>query len=132
MQVNSTNNVSFGAKILKSNALTSAINVAKKDYESGTKEGIKRASEFYNYLRTMENDKSADYFFIDTNPYNYYPYMRLGRNTRLLEFFGNSENDLAHTVIRGVKKLVEGKYLKTEIADEAKGQDLFKAFDKWI
>jgi len=131
MQVNSIDNTSFGATIISSKALDSALELAQSEASEGTKEGIKFASEFYNNLRTIEKDENAATFFVDANPVHFYPYMRLGNNTRLLEFFGHTGKDIAYSIIDGVKKLVEGKYLKSEIVDEAKDVDLKKAFMRW-
>ena len=132
MQVNTVNNVSFGAKIIPSKALDSALELAQNEAYKGTKEGLKRSAEFYNYLRTIENDATADNFFVDANPAFFYPYMQLGKSKRLLEFFGSSGKDIAHSIQNGVKKLVEGKYLRSEIVDEAKDVDLTNAFSRWI
>ena len=132
MQVNSIDNTSFGATILSSKALDSALGLAQSEASKGTKEGIKFASEFYNNLRTIEKDENAATFFVYANPVHFYPYMRLGKNTRLLEFFGHTGKDIAYSIIDGVKKLVEGKYLKSEIVDEAKDVDLKKAFMRWV
>ena len=132
MQVNSIDNTSFEARIISSKALDSALELAQSEASKETKEGIKFASEFYNNLRTIEKDESAATFFVDANPVHLYPYMRLGKNTRLLPFFGYSGKDIAYSIIDGVKKLVEGKYLKSEIVDEAKDVDLKKAFMRWV
>ena len=35
-------------------------------------------------------------------------------------------------IINGVEKLVEGRYLRNQICDEAKNVDLTKAFEKWM
>ena len=132
MKINMVNSVSFGAKIIPSNALDSALELAQNEAFIGTKEGLKRSAEFYNYLRTIENDATAGTFFVDANPAHFYPYMQLGKSKRILEFFGVSRNDIAHSIQNGVKKLVEGKYLRSEIVDEAKDVDLTKAFSRWI
>ena len=132
MQVNTVNNISFGAKIIPSKALDAALEMAQNDANIGTKEGLKRASEFYNYLRTIENDTNAETFFVDANPHHLYPYMCLGRSKRILEFFGQGGSGIAASIQDGVKKLVEGKYLKSEIVDEAKDVDLTKVFNRWI
>ena len=57
--------------------------------------------------------------------------MRLGRTTRLLEYFGNTPRDIAYSIISGVNKLVEGRYLRDQMADDAKNTDLTKAFLRW-
>ena len=131
MKVNSINRINFQAHILPSRALTSALELAQSEARIGTKEGVKRASQFYNNLRTIEKDQNTATFFIDSNPRKFYPYMRLGNVTRLLEFFKYKENLLPNAVIDGVNKLVESKYLMSERANEAKDVDLTKAFNKW-
>ena len=131
MQVSQISSTNFQAHILPSRALTSALELAQSEARIGTKEGVKRASQFYNNLRTIEKDQNTATFFIDSNPQKLYPYMRLGNVTRLLEFFKYKENLLPNAVIDGVNKLVESKYLMSERANEAKDVDLTKAFNKW-
>lgn len=131
MQINSVNNTSFHANILPSRALTSALELAQSEARIGGEKGVKRAAKFYNSLKTIENDKTNDNFFIDINPIKFYPYIRLGNSTELLEFFKYKDNNIANAVIDGINKLVERKYLASERANEAKDVDLTKTFLKW-
>lgn len=131
MQIYSVNNTNFKANILPSRALTSALELAQSEARTGGEKGMKRAAKFYNSLRTIENDKTEDYFFIDMNSERFYPYIRLGNITRILEFFKYKENNIANAVIDGVNKLVENKYTVSEMVNEAKNVDLTKSFIKW-
>ena len=131
MQINSINSTNFKAKIIPSQALSSALELAQEEAKSGREEGLKLAAKFYNSLRTIEKDRTAELFFVDATPVHFYPHMRLGRTTRLLEYFGNTPRDIAYSIISGVNKLVEGRYLRDQMADDAKNTDLTKAFLRW-
>ena len=132
MQVTPVNNVSFCAKILPCRALDAALELAQSGARRGTTDGLKRASEFYNNLRTIENDKNIETFFVDSKPIKYHPYMRLGNVTKLLECYGTRTEDSAKSIIEGVSKLVKETYSPSQIVDEAKEVNLTTAFCKWL
>ena len=132
MQVTPVNNVSFSAKIMPCRALDAALELAQSGARLGTADGLKKASEFYNSLRTIENDKNIETFFIDANPIKYHPYMRLGNVIKLLECYGTRADDIAKSIIEGVNKLVKERYLPAQVADEAKEVNLSTAFCKWL
>ena len=132
MQTHPINNTNFSARIIPSQGLSSALELAQMEARNGSKEGLNLAAKFYNNLRTIEKDSTVDTFFVDTNPVHFYPYMRLGRTTRILEFFGYKQKDIAYSIIDGVNKLVEGRYLRDQMADDAKDTDLTKAFLRWV
>ena len=131
MQTNPIN-INFKAKIIPSQALSSALELAQTEAKSGTKEGLDLAAKFYNNLKTIEKDKTVETFFVDTNPVHFYPHIRLGKITRILEFFGNTPRDRAYSIIDGVNKLVQGRYLRDQMANDAKDTDLSKAFIRWV
>ena len=130
MKVDSTNSTAFRATIYQSKALDFAINLAKKDIKEGSKDSFARAEKFYNSLKTIENDTEAEYFFIDLNPIHYYPYMKLGKNSRLLEIYEQTEEHIAKAVQDGINKLVDGKYIVKH--SDNKNIDLLKSFDRWL
>ena len=131
MQLNHFSGTNFQAKIIPSQALSAALELAQMEAKSGTKEGLKSAAKFYNSLRTIEKDKIASTFFVDSNPLHFYPYIQLGKNIRLLEYKGDTQRDKARSVMDGINKLVEGRYLRDQISDEAKDVDLVSAFVRW-
>lgn len=132
MEVNGINRTSFGAKIIPSAELNKALELAKKDASSGTIEGLERAGKFYNSLRTIERECEGQEFFVKTGQKRFYPHVKLGGVIRLLEFFGRMENNIAMSVQDAVNKLVESKFFRGEVKDEAKNTDLVKAFDRWM
>ena len=60
------------------------------------------------------------------------PYIQFGKKLSLLRLYGFSPKDLAYSIMEEVNKLVEGRYLRDQISDEAKNVDLTKAFERWI
>ena len=99
---------------------------------SGTKEGLKRASELYNNLRAIEKDINSEVFFIDTEAVKCHPYVRLDGHITLLGPISSVGEMIAKSVQNGINKLVNETHLKAQVKDEAKNVDLTKAFIKWL
>ena len=91
MEVNRFDNTNFCARIKPSKELNKALELAKQDALSGTKEGAERASKFYNSLRTIEKECEEKEFFVKTGQERFYPHVKLGGIIRFLEFFGKME-----------------------------------------
>lgn len=132
MQVNSINKTNFQAEIIPSKALSYALEHAQEEAKIGTKNGLKHAQTFYNNLRTIEKDRRVDVFHVDGDSANFHPYIQFGKKLSLLRLYGFSPKDLAYSIMEEVNKLVEGRYLRDQISDEAKNVDLTKAFERWI
>ena len=132
MNISPVNNVSFNARIIPSRALDTALERAQYDAMSGTKEGLKRASELYNNLCAIEKDMSSEVFFIDTDAIKFNPYVRLDGHITLLGPISSAGEMIAKSVCNGINKLVNETHLKDQVKDEAKNVDLTKAFMKWL
>ena len=132
MQVNSVNTVTFGAKIMPSEYLNKAIDLAKVDAASGTKEGIQRAEAFYNSLRTIELDSTKKELSINDNDKKLPPILSLDGTRRFVELYRNAENVTGRAVQEAINFMAISKYFRSEMKNEAENVNLLTAFDKWI
>ena len=128
MQVNSIDRTSFEAKIVPSQYLNKAIELAKADALSGTKEGRKRAEIFYNNLKTIELDNNYSKLSIVDKDKKLPPILCLD-GTR---FFIEKYNGIAKAVQEAVKKMAEAKYFNGEVKNYAEKENLAVAFNKWV
>lgn len=131
MQINSINNVNFGARIVPSEYLNKAIYMAKYDYESGTAEGKKRASTFYNSLRTIESDGTKKELSINDSNKNLPPILNLDGTKFFIETYRDVENKTAAAVQDAVNLMAQAKYFRNEMKNEADKVNLSYAFDVW-
>lgn len=132
MQVNSVNSTIFGAKIMPSEYLNKAIDLAKADVANGTKDGIQRAETFYNSLRTIESDSNVKELSINDNDKKLPPILSLDGTRRFVELYKNAENITGRAVQEAINFMAISKYFRNEMKNEAANVNLLKAFDKWI
>lgn len=132
MQLNPVSKTNFQAKIIPSKALSYALEHAQDEAKTGTKNGLKQAQKFYNNMRTIEKDRRVNEFLVDSDSEIFHPCIKFGRNISLLRLYGFSPKDFAYSIIDEVNRLVEDRYLRDQISDEAKDVDLTKAFERWM
>ena len=132
MQVNPINNTSFGARIVPSEYLNKAIELAKTDAQSGTEQGLKSAATFYNSLKTIEMDKTKSKLLISDADKNMPPILSLDGTRRIVELYRDVENKLGRAVQEAINSMAEIKYFRGEIKNYAQKENLTKAFDKWV
>ena len=132
MQVNKIDNIGFGAKIISSEGMTKALELAKNDAINGGSEGISRAAKFYNSLRTIEKDETAKKLVVRLDSPRLYPHIKVDGAIRFLEQIGKTENSIAVSIQNAINEFVENRYFLKGIKDEAKRVNLKKAFDKWM
>ena len=131
MQIYNVTPVSFGAKIIPSEYLNKAIDLAKSDIEGGTKSGYKRASTFFNSLRTIELDGSKKQLYITENNNNLPPTLHLDGTKRFIEIYRDSEHKTGTAVQEAINSMAESKYFRGEMRDDAQKVNLSYAFDLW-
>ena len=131
MQVNQINNTSFGARILPSAYLNKAIDIAKKDAVSGTKDGKERAATFFNSLRTIELDGSKKELSIIDIDKNLPPMLKLDGTKRFIESYKEPAN-IGLAVQEAINAMVDSKYFRGEKIFDAQKVNLEHVFDIWV
>ena len=131
MQVYPINNTIFSARIVPSEYLNKAIDLAKQDAASGTKQGIDNASKFYNSLRTIELDGSKKELSISDADKSLPPVVRLDGTKFFVETYKDVENKTAVAVQDAINTLADSKYFQGEMRNDASKVDLKYAFDVW-
>ena len=131
MRVNSISNNAFGARIMPSEYLNKAIDLAKSDVAGGTKEGQKRAARFFNNLVAIESDNSRKLLTINDSNKKLPPILNLDGTKFFVETYKDAEDKTALAVQEAINTMAESKYFQGEVKDEASKMSLNHAFDYW-
>ena len=130
MQVNSVNSMTFGAKIIPSEYLNKAIDLAKKDAKSLNDMDRHRARKFYNNLRTIELDCTRTQLVIDKNNNSTLPVLILDNDRSYIPVYKNVEGGIGAIVQNAINTLAKRTYFASDIKHHVFMNE--NSFDAWV